>query len=92
MCAYSFQYTLYIAPQDYTALNDTFQLSNNATLQCVPVMITLDSVDEPEEECFTYSIASPSSVPGLILNPTEAMICVTDCEGELNMYIALCSV
>ena len=76
------------APDDYTALNNTFQLSDEVVLQCVPVMITLDDVDEPAEECFTYSIASPSSVPGLTLNPTEATICVTDREGKLTQFNA----
>ena len=75
---------LFSAPEDYTSLSGTYQISHNALLQCVPVMITLDDVDEPEEECFTYSIASPSSVPGLTLNPTEAMICITDREGKLQ--------
>ena len=83
----------HLAPEDYTNLNGTLQMSDNALLQCVPVMITLDNVDEPEEECFTYSIASPSSVPGLTLNPTEAMICITDREGELQYkHVVLCSI
>ena len=58
-------------------------------LQCIPITIILDDVDEPEEECFTYSIASPSSVPGLTLNPTEAMICIMGNEGK-RMHKCVC--
>ena len=74
--------TFHLAPEDYIALNGTVQLSGDALFQCIPIIITSDNVDEPEEECFTYSIASPSKVPGLTLFPNETMICIRDYEGK----------
>jgi len=75
---------LCLAPEDYTAINGTLQMSEDALVQCVPIPISLDNVEEPEEECFTYSILSPSEVAGLTLNPNETTICITDKEGNLR--------
>ena len=69
------------AESDYTALNDTFQLSSSALLQCVPIAITSDSVDEPGQECFTFTLSTTSSIDGLTLSPSEAEICISDAEG-----------
>ena len=74
---------LYSAPDDYTALNDTFQMSDSAWLQCVPISITSDSVEETEQECFTFSISTATSIAGLTLSPSEAEICISDAEGLL---------
>ena len=68
------------APGDYTALNDSFEISDSALLQCVPISITSDSVDE-EQECFTFSLSTATSVAGLTLSPSEAEICISDAEG-----------
>lgn len=60
---------------------DSFILSDDALIQCVPIAITSDSVVEPGEECFTFTISTTTSVAGLTLNPSETEICVSDSEG-----------
>ena len=70
------------APSDFTAQNDTYQLSSNALIQCVPIAITSDSVAEPGQECFMFTISTATSVAGLILSPAETEICISDSEGN----------
>ena len=70
------------ASTDFTAQNDTYQFSNNALFQCTPIAITSDSVNEPGQECFTFTISSPTSVAGLTLSPSETEICISDSEGK----------
>ena len=69
------------ASSDFTAQNNTYQFSSNVLLQCIPIGITSDSVDEPGQECFTFSISSQRSIPGLTISPSEAKICISDFEG-----------
>ena len=72
------------APSDFTAQNDTYQLSSNALIQCVPIAITSDSVAEPGQECFMFTISTTTSVTGLTLSPSETEICISDSEGNNN--------
>ena len=37
---------------------------------------------EPGQECFTFSISSPTTVGGLQVSPSEAEICISDEEGK----------
>ena len=67
---------------DFTFINDTFTLSDDALLQCVPISITSDSITEPDQECFSFNISTVSSIDGLTLSPSEAEICITDAEGN----------
>ena len=39
--------------EDFTSVSDSFTLSDDAQIQCVPISITSDSTEEPGEECFT---------------------------------------
>jgi hypothetical protein len=58
--------------------NDSFTFSDDALIQCVPVPITSDSVKEPGEECFTFTISTTTSVAGLTLSPSETEICIEE--------------
>ena len=71
-----------LATNDYISLNDNFTLSDDAQIQCVPIEIVSDSVTEPGQECFTFSISSPTTVGGLQVSPSEAEICISDEEGK----------
>ena len=75
------------APDDFTALNNSFQISANATIQCVPISITSDSVDETGEECFTFSISTATTIAGLTLSPSEAEVCISDAEGVVLFFL-----
>ena len=66
---------------------DSFTLSDNALIQCVPIAITSDSVVEPGEECFTFTISTATTVAGLTLSPSETEICVSDSEGTLCVQV-----
>ena len=70
------------APDDYTEKSGSFDITDTAMMQCVSIPITSDSVDEPEEKCFTFTITSVSSVPGLTLSPNVATVCISDEERE----------
>ena len=59
-------------------------MSEDALIQCVPIAITSDSVDEPGEECFTFTISTVNNIAGLILSPSETAICISDSEGKLQ--------
>ena len=59
-------------------------MSEDALIQCVPIAITSDNVDEPREECFTFTISTVNNIAGLILSPSETAICVSDSEGKLQ--------
>ena len=71
-----------IEVNDYTFVNGTFTLSDDALLQCVPIPITLDTITESDEECFTFNLSTSSSIDGLTLSPSKAEICITDAEGN----------
>ena len=70
-----------LAPDDFIALYGSFQINANTPLQCVPISIKSDSVNETGQECFTFSISTSATVAGLILSPSEAEVCITDTEG-----------
>jgi hypothetical protein len=72
-----------LSSSDFTAQNNTYQFSSNVLLQCIPIGITSDSVDEPGQECFTFSISSQRSIPGLTISPSEAQICISDFEVKV---------
>ena len=72
------------APSDFTAQNDTYQLTNKALIQCTPIAISSDSVAEGQE-CFTFKISTATSIAGLTLSPAEAEICISDSEGKISL-------
>ena len=76
---------------DFTFINDTFTLSDDALLQCVPISITSDSITEPDQECFSFTLSTETSIDGLTLSPSEAEICISDAEGNdlHNNYIII---
>ena len=67
---------------DFTFINDTFTLNDDALLQCVPISITSDSITEPDQECFSFTLSTETSIDGLTLSPSEAEICISDAEGN----------
>ena len=71
----------FLASDDFMALNNSFHIKANTPLQCVPISITSDSVDEADRECFTFSITTSANVAGLTLSPFESKICISDAEG-----------
>ena len=75
---FHFSSPFFKATDDFTALNDSFTLSEDTQIQCVPIPITSDSVDEPGLECFFFTISNASGVDGLTLCPSQAEICVSD--------------
>ena len=79
---------LYIATSDFIVLDDNLTLSDDALIQCVPIDIVSDSVTEPGQECFTFSLSTHESVGGLTLSPSEAEICISDEKGKLGIYSA----
>ena len=60
-------------------------LSEDALIQCVPIDIVSDSVAESDQECFTFSLSTPQTISGLSLSPSEAEICISDEEGEIQI-------
>ena len=68
------------APGDYTSVSGSFDMTDSNTVQCIPITIISDSTTETDEECFTYSISTSSTDPGLTLSPTTATICISDPE------------
>ena len=68
------------APGDYTSVSGSFDMTDSNTVQCIPITIISDSTTETDEECFTYSISTSSTDPGLTLSPTTATICISDTE------------
>ena len=70
-----------LAPDDFIALYGSFQINANTPLQCVPISIKPDSVNETGQECFTFSISTSTTFAGLTLRPLEAEVCITDTEG-----------
>ena len=71
-----------LASTDYMAQNGTFLLSQFTTSQCITVPIISDTVDEPDQECFIFSISSASSNSQLNIAPNEATICIHDDDGK----------
>ena len=85
LCAYLILHSLSCSvTDDFTAVADTFTLSGDALIQCIPIAITSDSVDEPREECFKFTISTATSVAGLTLSPSETKICISDSKGKLK--------
>ena len=72
---------VFLATSDFISLNATFTLSDDALIQCVPIDIVSDSVAE-DQECFTFSISTASTIGGLTLSPSEAEICISDEKGS----------
>ena len=77
----------YAEPGDYIHQSGSFDITDSASVQCTPVTIISDSVNEPDNDCFTYSIMTVSSVPGLVLSPNMATICISDGESEKSSTI-----
>ena len=75
-----------LASDDFMALNNSFHIKAITPLQCVPISITSDSVDETDQECFTFSITTSTNVVGLTLSPFESKICISDAEGIVPFY------
>ena len=73
----------------YTALNDSFQISSSALLQCVPISITSDGVEETGQECFTFSLSTATTISGLTLSPSDAEICISDAKGTFKTFQSL---
>ena len=71
---------------DFIALEGIFTLSDDALVQCIPITITSDSVVEPGQECFTFTLSAATSVAGLILSPSVTEICISDSE---SMYTGI---
>ena len=75
------------ASDDYTAVSGNFDMTDTNTVQCIPISIISDSVTETDEECFTFTISTTSTAPGLTLSPTSATICISDQqEGKFVHY------
>ena len=55
-------------------------MTDTNSVQCIPISILSDSVTETDEECFTYTISTTSTDPGLIVSPSTATICIRDPE------------
>ena len=64
------------------AQSGTFQLSQSTTSQCIAIPIISDTVDEPDLECFIFSISSATSNTQLNIAPIEATICIHDDDGK----------
>ena len=48
------------------------------TVQCIPITIVSHSTSEPANECFNYTISTTSTDVSITLNPTMAIICISD--------------
>ena len=60
---------------EHTYMRDIF--NDRDTFDCNTVPIISDSIDE-EEECFTVSLSTTTSLAGLTLNPQIATVCIND--------------
>lgn len=81
---------LYAAPGDYTDHSGSFNITDSASVQCIPITIVSDGINEPDQDCFTYSITSVSSISGLTLSPHMATVCISDGESEI-LSIVMCN-
>ncbi|CAI8052161.1 Adhesion G-protein coupled receptor V1, partial [Geodia barretti] len=71
-----------LASDDYTAVSGNFDMTDTNTVQCIPISIISDSVTETDEECFTFTISTTSTAPGLTLSPTSASVCINEVASE----------
>ena len=72
---------LFADGKDYTYTYGSDSLDDSDSADCNSVSITSDSIDE-EEECFTVSLSTTSSLAGLTLNPKIATVCIIDDDRE----------
>ena len=73
---------LFADNEDYTYTYGSDTLDDSDSTDCNSVSITSDSIDE-EEECFTISLYTTTSLAGLTLNPNIATVCIIDDDREL---------
>ena len=65
---------------DYTYTYRSDSLDDSDSSECVSVPILSDSLDE-EEECFTVSLSTVTTLSGLTISPRIGTICITDDDG-----------
>ena len=70
------------APDDYSSVSGSFDITDANSVQCIPIPIISDNTNETSDECFTFTISAPSNVAGLSLSPTMATICISVKEEE----------
>ena len=57
-------------------------ITDTDSSDCIRVPILSDSIDE-EEECFTVTLTTSTSLPGLTLKPEISTVCIIDDDREL---------
>ena len=66
---------------DYTYTYTSDSLDDNDSSDCSSVPIISDSIDE-EEECFTVSLSTTTSLSGLTIHPRIGTVCINDDDRE----------
>ena len=74
------------APDDYSSVSGSFDMTDVNSVQCIPIPIISDNTTEIFDECFTFSISATYNVAGLSLNPTTAIICISDRKEQCKYF------
>ena len=85
----SMTYYLTLPAVDSTTQNGTLLFTDDATIQCVAVSVSLLSPGSTDESCLTLTLSTTTTVTGLTLSPFEATVCVVYADGECSISIRL---
>ena len=69
------------APEDFTDTSGTLSISEDGSVECVSITVVNDDEDEEDMECFTFSISTTSTSEDVVLEITQATICIIDNDG-----------
>ena len=75
-------YSISLATSDYYTTSGRVTITEDIPIQCVSIRIRRDQSRQRRYECFTFSITAVRHIDGLIVEPSEAQICIigTNCE------------
>ena len=82
--------TFFADGNDYTYTYTSDTIDDSYSSDCSTVPILSDSIDE-EEECFTVSLSTTTSLSGLTIHPQIGTVCINDDDREsvvLVLFIA----
>lgn len=80
-------YFPYTAPDDFLEQTGSLDLTSDASKQCISIPIIDDSVNEADQECFTFDLSESSGSEDLTLSPSTATICINDTDGKSKSWV-----
>ena len=73
---------MYLPTVDLVIQNGTLLFTEEATIQCVAVLVSSVTPGSTDESCLTLTLFETTNFTGLTLNPSTAAICVVSADGE----------